>query len=239
MNVLISDKLEERLTEAGRKGWRCRTCGFERSGRWDVARHIEQKHLELSMSCNFCDAVFSRRDKLKSNMKNKHEVYWAVFLLDVDNEIYSRMMSGRNDLNELIWSCTECSYNSKKKSNTFRHIEANHMSCSYSCPVCGHDARSRFNLKQHMSMKHRTAGVVQMSSWSSKMGYCRCGVGYCSQRKNDPKHRREWIKDVDLLLLWLCIKENNQYVQTYREKTSFSCIEMWLLPKGVLKQKWF
>ena len=87
----------------------------------------------------------------------------VCFLLDVDNEIYSKMVSSRNDLSELLWNCTECSYTSKKKTNTFRHIEATHMSCSYSCPVCGHDARSRFNLKQHISLKHRSAPAMTMS----------------------------------------------------------------------------
>ena len=164
LNDMITEKLEELQTEAGRKWWRCKKCGFERAGRWDVARHVEQRHCSISISCKLCDAVFSRRDKLKSHLKNKHEVIWdSIFVLDVDNEIYSRMVSSRNDMNELVWSCTECSYCSKKKSNIFRHIESSHLSCSYCCPVCGHDARSRFNLKQHMTSKHRSWSAVGIS----------------------------------------------------------------------------
>ena len=71
---MITEKLEELQTGEGRKWWRCRKCGFERAGRWDVARHVEQKHCSISIACKLCDAVFSRRDKLKSHMKKKHDV---------------------------------------------------------------------------------------------------------------------------------------------------------------------
>ena len=58
----------------GRKGWQCAECGFERNKRYDVARHVEQKHLNLVIPCDYCTATFTRRDKLRAHLKNKHDI---------------------------------------------------------------------------------------------------------------------------------------------------------------------
>ena len=64
------------------------------------------------------------------------------------------MESVRNEYNELVWTCTLCSYSHKKKTNTFRHVEAKHVSCSYFCQICGAPQNCRNSLKQHMLLKH-------------------------------------------------------------------------------------
>jgi len=78
---------------------------------------------------------------------------------DVDKEVYSKMRPGRNELDEHVWECTECSYSHKKKTNTFRHVESKHVSCVYLCPLCGQSNTCRNSLKQHMNLKH---GVSQL-----------------------------------------------------------------------------
>ena len=71
VNDLVNTKLREGRGIGGKKMWSCAECGFERKERHDVARHIEQ-HLNLSIPCSICRAIFTRRDKLKSHMKHKH-----------------------------------------------------------------------------------------------------------------------------------------------------------------------
>jgi hypothetical protein len=71
---MIGAKLEERRDEDGRKIWHCVDCGFGRASKWDVSRHVEQKHLGLSMNCTFCAASYTRRDKLKAHLKSKHGI---------------------------------------------------------------------------------------------------------------------------------------------------------------------
>jgi len=74
---------------------------------------------------------------------------------EIDTEVLSKMESVRNEYNELVWSCTLCSYSHKKKTNTFRHVEAKHVSCSYFCQICGAPQTCRNSLKQHMLLKHQ------------------------------------------------------------------------------------
>jgi hypothetical protein len=71
---LIEAKIEERRDEEGRKKWFCVECGFWRASKWDVKRHVEQKHLGLTVQCTYCPAVYTRRDKLKAHLKNVHSV---------------------------------------------------------------------------------------------------------------------------------------------------------------------
>jgi len=73
-NDLVASKLQEKRDEFGKKSWSCIDCGFTRSGKWDVSRHIEQKHMGLSIQCTFCPATYTRRDKLKAHLKHKHGV---------------------------------------------------------------------------------------------------------------------------------------------------------------------
>ena len=74
LNSLVAEKLQESRDVDGKKIWTCVDCGFERHGRWDVSRHVEQKHLGLTMPCNYCNATFTRRDKLRSHLKHKHDL---------------------------------------------------------------------------------------------------------------------------------------------------------------------
>ena len=91
------------------------------------------------------------------------------FILDVDKEVLSKMRPGRNEFDEHIWECTECSYSHKKKTNTFRHVEAKHVSCAFLCPLCGQSNNCRNSLKQHLNLKH---GVSQMY-WTIKLYFVR------------------------------------------------------------------
>lgn len=82
------------------------------------------------------------------------------FHLEVDNEVLSKMVAGRNMAGELVWECTECNYSHKKKTNLFRHVEAKHVSCAYFCSVCNASLTCRKSLNQHMKLKHSNSGHI-------------------------------------------------------------------------------
>jgi hypothetical protein len=69
----VMAKLKEAVTTAGLRLWVCLECGFSRPDKWHVSRHVEQKHLGLRVRCGHCYATFTRRDKLRAHVKNKHE----------------------------------------------------------------------------------------------------------------------------------------------------------------------
>ena len=74
--LLVDDMVAEYLTESfdddGGKLWSCSVCQFNRPLRAIVARHIEQKHLNLCIPCDFCDSKFTRRDKYRAHMRHVH-----------------------------------------------------------------------------------------------------------------------------------------------------------------------
>jgi len=69
---MVSQKMAEHKDECGYKAWQCLDCQFSRKSKWDVQRHVEQKHMGLSISCPHCTATYTRRDKLKCHIKYKH-----------------------------------------------------------------------------------------------------------------------------------------------------------------------
>ena len=71
MDLKVNERLVEERTESGLKIWACTECSFSRPGKWDVQRHIEQKHLGLYIQCHICQATFTRRDKHRAHVK-KH-----------------------------------------------------------------------------------------------------------------------------------------------------------------------
>jgi hypothetical protein len=69
----VNEKLKEAQTTAGLRLWVCLECGFSRPDKWHVSRHVEQRHIGLRVRCDICYATFTRRDKLRAHVKNKHE----------------------------------------------------------------------------------------------------------------------------------------------------------------------
>ena len=74
--------------------------------------------------------------------------------LDIDADVLFKMSKSWNEYNEPVWNCNVCDYSHKKKTNTFRHVECKHVSCSFTCPLCQLPQTCRNSLKQHLALKH-------------------------------------------------------------------------------------
>ena len=71
---LILTKMCPTQDSNGMKLWQCNDCGYTRERKSDVRRHIEHKHVDLQVSCQYCDSVFTSRGGLKAHLKFKHGV---------------------------------------------------------------------------------------------------------------------------------------------------------------------
>ena len=75
-----------------------------------------------------------------------------VLILGIDTEINSKMFKEAG-----LWQCSECSYQSNKKSNVYEHVESKHvMHGGYVCPVCEKVCRSKNALRSHHHSNHMT-----------------------------------------------------------------------------------
>ena len=53
------------------------------------------------------------------------------------------------------WTCTECGYSSKIKTNAKMHVESKHLvSQGFTCPICQLFCPNRKSLRNHMTRKH-------------------------------------------------------------------------------------
>ena len=58
--------------QEGRKIWICLDCNYQQKLRKDVMKHIERKHLNLAISCTYCDVRMSSRISLRDHIRLTH-----------------------------------------------------------------------------------------------------------------------------------------------------------------------
>ena len=56
----------------GSKMWQCNACGHARERKTDIKRHIESKHIDMQLSCQYCDSVFKSSRGLNEHCKIIH-----------------------------------------------------------------------------------------------------------------------------------------------------------------------
>ena len=61
-------------TDIGGKVWHCDDCGYVRERKSDIVRHIERKHIDMQVACEYCETLFANRYALKNHLKSKHYV---------------------------------------------------------------------------------------------------------------------------------------------------------------------
>ncbi len=68
--------------QTGTKIWNCTDCGYKQKLRKDVLKHIERRHLNISLPCDICPAFLSSRVELRTHIRMKHtqNVGWNIIL---------------------------------------------------------------------------------------------------------------------------------------------------------------
>ena len=72
IDLLIERKLRPNVDQDGKKIWICLECNYQQKLRKDVAKHIERRHLNLSLSCNYCDVSMTSRISLRDHLRLCH-----------------------------------------------------------------------------------------------------------------------------------------------------------------------
>jgi uncharacterized C2H2 Zn-finger protein len=68
--MIVKYKMIETMDSAGKKSWSCVDCGYTSNKTTNMYKHIERKHLNVSLVCEFCQKVFKSRDDLNVHKRS-------------------------------------------------------------------------------------------------------------------------------------------------------------------------
>jgi len=73
LDSTILTKMEEYLNPAeNMKMWRCVECGHESRRKNNIFQHVERKHMDLVINCQYCPSQLSSRYELNAHVLRKH-----------------------------------------------------------------------------------------------------------------------------------------------------------------------
>jgi len=65
-----------------------------------------------------------------------------------------KMLEAKDEMGKKMWQCSDCSYNNRKTTNMYKHIERKHMNITLYCDLCNLQFRSRDDLQSHKRYTH-------------------------------------------------------------------------------------
>ena len=69
---VVKEKMIQSTDENGLKMWTCSCCGYVSKKTTNMYKHIERKHLFLSLKCDFCQKEFSNRNDFNVHTRTFH-----------------------------------------------------------------------------------------------------------------------------------------------------------------------
>jgi len=72
---IVASKIIETKDECGLKQWQCVDCGFARKKKSVVVYHVEYKHMNQNLPCQYCSKTFVNEHALKKHIKAHHETF--------------------------------------------------------------------------------------------------------------------------------------------------------------------
>jgi len=72
LDSLLHDKIEARTDENGRRIWVCTVCNYSQKLKKDTVKHIERRHIDVSIQCNVFNTPVKSRQDLKTHMRTFH-----------------------------------------------------------------------------------------------------------------------------------------------------------------------
>ena len=85
----------------------CDQCDFKSTAKYNVKRHVANKHRKIRFPCDKCDKAYTDKGGLRKHVANTH-----------DKESLPK--------EGLIHHCVQCDYTSSNKGNLKRHQESVH-----------------------------------------------------------------------------------------------------------------
>jgi len=76
-NKELDDLVGEKIWQdtdpiTGKKFWICAVCNYSQKLRKDVMKHVERRHMNLAIPCQYCPASLPSRTELRTHLKSKH-----------------------------------------------------------------------------------------------------------------------------------------------------------------------
>ena len=72
IDLVVKEKMIQSTDESGLKIWSCSCCGYVSKKTTNMYKHIERKHLFLTLKCDFCQKEFSSRNDFNVHVKTCH-----------------------------------------------------------------------------------------------------------------------------------------------------------------------
>jgi len=69
LDSVVKDKMIEVADLNGKKSWSCTDCGYSSNKTTNMYKHIERKHLTITLYCDLCQKQFKSRDDLNVHRK--------------------------------------------------------------------------------------------------------------------------------------------------------------------------
>ena len=72
VDAVILSKMVKIQDTMGQRLWKCAECDYAKKLKGDVFKHVERKHVELTVTCDICSLSYCSRQELKTHIKIKH-----------------------------------------------------------------------------------------------------------------------------------------------------------------------
>jgi len=75
LDELVGEKIwQDTDATTGKKFWICSVCNYSQKLRKDVMKHVERRHMNLAIPCQYCPASLPSRTELRTHIKAKHAI---------------------------------------------------------------------------------------------------------------------------------------------------------------------
>ena len=72
LDTIVKFRMCETVGEDGKKWWKCLDCSYVSNKTTNLYKHIERRHLTVSLQCPLCGKLFRAREDLQVHKKHFH-----------------------------------------------------------------------------------------------------------------------------------------------------------------------
>ena len=73
-DAVLAKMIKIRDIITGQRLWKCSECDYSKRLKGDVFKHVERKHINITVACDMCALSYNSRQELKTHIKSKHPV---------------------------------------------------------------------------------------------------------------------------------------------------------------------
>ena len=133
----------------------CKTCNSKLKTETGAATHYLSVHLGVKYACDECDHRFTQTQSLQSHKRRMHRDKEVKEQCSHCGGMFRALQLHIKEIHGEIHKCTECAYETKRKSHLRDHIDFHHRGIyNYMCSQCDHKAIYARDLREHERKQH-------------------------------------------------------------------------------------